>query len=257
VIQTEAERQFYLEMSGIRMWYARNPLPGAAPSPDYDFGVQEAEVAVVPRLTVPVAPAARQPDPEKASRNRDKIARLQSLMAPAPKNAATVTPVPEKTEPQAPPPEEPEVQPEVSDTAPEADVASVPRLSLQAWVGSRVVLVGQLSEDSSFALQESLAQNILRSLGEQGVKASGVLHWPLFNNLKVSLNGPEHLAVALKALFQNVASQKVVVLGESGDWLAAGLGREPDVVFETSLATLATDPDRKRLLWQLIKPLRA
>ena len=35
------------------------------------------------------------------------------------------------------------------------------------------------------------------------------------------------------------------------------LGREPEVVFETSLATLATDPERKRKLWHLIKPLKA
>ena len=34
VIGNEAERQFYLAAAGIRMWYARESLPGAAPSPD-------------------------------------------------------------------------------------------------------------------------------------------------------------------------------------------------------------------------------
>ena len=81
MIQTEAERQFYLGMSGIRMWYARDPLPGAAPSPDYDFGVQEPEAVAVPEVPViPAAPRARRADPEQASRNRDKIARKVYLI---------------------------------------------------------------------------------------------------------------------------------------------------------------------------------
>ena len=41
VIGNEAERQFYLAAAGIRMWYARESLPGAAPSPDFDFGVED------------------------------------------------------------------------------------------------------------------------------------------------------------------------------------------------------------------------
>lgn len=256
MIQTEAERQFYLGMSGIRMWYARDPLPGAASSPDYDFGVQEPEAVAVPEVPVmPAAPSARRADPEQASRNRDKIARLQSLMEPSAKALASVDAESPVSPAEAPAPGVEAIEPVPAEPVTVAE--DVPRLNLKAWTGRRVTLIAELSEDSSLALQETLARNILRSLGEDACKASDSLHWPLFNNLKVSLNGAEHLAVALGALFGGLSGQKVVVLGKVGDWYSQALGREPEVVFETSLATLATDPERKRQLWHLIKPLKA
>ena len=258
MIQTEAERQFYLGMSGIRMWYARDPLPGAAPSPDYDFGVQEPEAVAVPEVPVmPAAPRARRADPEQASRNRDKIARLQSLMEPSAKAPASVGAESPVSPAEAPAPGVEAIEPEPVPAEPVTVAEDVPRLNLKAWTGRRVTLIAELSEDSSLALQETLARNILRSLGEDACKASDSLHWPVFNNLKVSLNGAEHLAVALGALFRGLSGQKVVVLGKVGDWYSQALGREPEVVFETSLATLATDPERKRQLWHLIKPLKA
>lgn len=269
VIQRESERQFYLGMAGIRMWYARDSLPGAAPSPDYDFGAEEQAPADATAETLPVAPQVRPADPEQASRNRDKIARLQSLMEPSapkrppvPKESSSQPVSPARTAPAAAQPDTPAAPVDSVDAEPEVPesvsaTTDVPRLSLKVWAGKRLALVAEISGDSSLALQEALARNILRSLGEEPGDASGALHWPLFNNLKVSLNGPPHLAVALKELFSGLSGQKVIVLGKPGDWYTESLGKEPELVFPTTLATLATDPDRKRQLWRLIKPLKA
>jgi hypothetical protein len=50
----EAERQFYLAMFGVQLWYAREPLLGAAPSPEFVFPVERA-------LTTSATDACRQP----------------------------------------------------------------------------------------------------------------------------------------------------------------------------------------------------
>lgn len=78
----EALRQFAMGVAGVRLWYARSPLPGAAPSPDYDFGEPDASaeqaeeaVAVSPRTSVPPAPASEA--------SRQGLARLQGLLAGA------------------------------------------------------------------------------------------------------------------------------------------------------------------------------
>ena len=53
-MHTEAARQFYLGVAGVRMWYAREPLPGAAPSPEYDFS-EDIDETVAPELGVTVS----------------------------------------------------------------------------------------------------------------------------------------------------------------------------------------------------------
>ncbi|AHI30337.1 hypothetical protein [Marinobacter similis] len=64
MIQTETERQFYLGAAGIRLWYARDALPGAAASPDFEFGSDEADGVAEP--WVEAAPAPSRPQPKTA-----------------------------------------------------------------------------------------------------------------------------------------------------------------------------------------------
>ena len=263
-MHTEAARQFYLGVAGVRMWYAREPLPGAAPSPEYDFSELNDE-PVAPELGVAASAAPAQNDPEQAARSRDKIAHLQSLMsaveAPAnsPRPAKPAEPQPQKTaiegktdssEDIAVPTEEP---PRVSAHAPE----TVPRLFVQAWQGDRFLLIAEMSEDASLSLQETLAANILKSVGEAAPVKLGTVHWPLFNNLKVSLNRVENLLEAISARYGAAKDRKILILGAEGDLLEQAFGKPSAVRYSGSLAKLASDPLMKRELWQMIKPLAA
>ena len=261
-MHTEAARQFYLRAAGVRMWYAREPLPGAAPSPDFDFSA-DSDDAVAPELGVTASAVPAQPDPEQAARSRDKIAHLQSLMSAV--EAPANTPRPPKTpEPQhavvegkAGAPEDspvPVAEPAgVSDQVPDA----VPRLFIQAWAGDRFMLVAEMSEDASLSLQETLATNILRSLGESSSKRLSGIHWPLFNNLKVSLNRVEHLLEAISESYGKGGDRQLIVLGNAANWIEEALGNAPVVQFSGNLAKLASEPLLKRELWQMIKPLAA
>ncbi|MCK0106205.1 hypothetical protein [Marinobacter sp. S0848L] len=263
-MHTEAARQFYLGVAGVRMWYAREPLPGAAPSPEYDFS-EDNDETVAPELGVTASAVPAQTDPEQAARSRDKIAHLQSLMSAveAPSSSArppkSPKPVPQQTavEGKAGSPEEAPVPVEeparVSVHGPEA----VPRLFIQAWEGDRFLLLAEMSEDASLSLQQTLATNILRSLGEFSSKRLDAIHWPLFNNLKVSLNRVEHLLEAISGSYGKGGDRQVIVLGNGADWIEDALGKAPAVQFSGSLAKLASEPQLKRELWQMIKPLAA
>lgn len=258
MIGNEAERQFYLAAAGIRMWYARAPLPGAAPSADFDFAELDAVAEQIPEPESPDAqPSA------KTERSKDHIAKLQSLMESKQSPSAE----PERLDPPVPVAEvpAPEASPSIHSSSVEASTPEpvdqisrdTPRATLQAWVGERVVLVATLSDESSLALQQTLAGNILKALGELSPQALDIIRWPLFNNVGVGLNHVSHLVEVLSGQLNVQANKWIVSLGESGDWLEAALGREPDVRLAASLANLAGDPVLKRELWQLLKRVRS
>lgn len=260
---TEAERQFYLAAAGIRMWYARQPLPGAAPSADFDFS--EAAVAVSEAEGAPTPPTA------PTGRSRAQIAKLQSLMekeaAPTPVRAAPQALEPTKRS--GLPGTEKEAglsdasQSEVADVANDAIISAgeqpavIPRLTLQTWIGKRFMLIAALSEESSLALQQTLAENILCSIGESRVEACDIIRWPLFNNAGISLNAPSHLVDVLTGQVSAGAGKAVIMLGEGSEWLEAALGKPPRLNFPANLASLAGAPNLKRELWQLLKPLQS
>ncbi|MBR9872208.1 MAG: hypothetical protein GYB26_13820 [Gammaproteobacteria bacterium] len=263
-MHTEAARQFYLGVAGVRMWYAREPLPGAAPSPEYDFSDLD-DQAEAPEFAVAAAALPVQKDPEQAARSRDKIAHLQSLMsaveAPAktPRPAEPVKPEPEQAaaEVSADSSQERPAPAEKRAAVPVHAVEAVPRLFIQAWQGQRILLIAEMSEDASLSLQETLAANIVKSLGESSVHALGAIHWPLFNNLKVSLNRVDNLLEAISESYGKGAGRQVIVLGKGADWVEEAFGKAPEIRFSESLAKLASDAQLKRELWQMIKPLAA
>lgn len=266
MIGNEAERQFYLAAAGIRMWYARESLPGAAPSPDFDFGVEDAtQLPVEPEKP----PVTRSPEPVSGEQGRERIAQLQSLMGNKPESTqkaessgqqiADPVTAPPATKPRS---ETPEMEPEASLPASEPvellQPERVHRACLTAWKGSRVMLLCNIAEDASFALQENLARNILRSIGETEVSQCGVIRWPLFNNLKVTLNSESDLVSVMASTFAGDSpAEKLITLGFGDETQAQlierGLGRVPDIAFSTTLASLASDPSQKRRLWQTIR----
>jgi len=261
VIGTEAERQFYLAAAGIRMWYAREPLPGAAPSGDFDFVEFDSVPAAIPEPeSMSAQPSAR------TGRSKDHIAKLQSLMdtkkppepAPEPEKVQVQTGTPELEAPAQdiqPAARGPQDEPLV-DAPVDQSRQEIPRVTLQTWVGKHVMLMAVLSDESSLALQQTLAGNILKALGEASPRTLDVVRWPLFNNAGISLNDIDHLVDVVSGQLETYKDKVVVSLGEDSGWLTAALGKQPEVCFAASLANLAGTPALKRDLWQLLKPIR-
>jgi hypothetical protein len=298
----EAERQFYLAMAGVQLWYAREPLPGAAPSPEFVFpleraltetplpvaaGNPSAPVHAPSSAYLPKAKPLRRADPAAAAR----IADLQSLMkagkteVPQPKrrsepveDAPTGTRLASDSMP-APVTDAPlsvkitsvpaPLSPAVRHPAPVVPTAYPLKITLALWQGRDVSLIAALSNDASVKLQQALAHNILRSLGEKELGESVIVNWPVFNNLLVPGNQPQDLVNVLKPILSGLNTQYLLVLGASADeapsadhaggfvppWLAEALPtlQQPLMAFRFSLAELAAQPRYKRTLWSAIR----
>lgn len=265
-MRTEAERQYYLQHAGVRLWYARAPLPGAAPSPNFDFAVPKPELS--DNTIIPDTPAKlkteRSSRPVDRERSKGRINQLQALMAKpqcvtdqtegvqAPAvDDETAAPVAFDGDERA----APELREPLSVSEDSPSAAIIERCCIQAWIGQRIVIVAHLSEQSSLSMQETLARNILKSLGDDLSDTVGPVHWPLFNNLRVGLNSAAHLQSVIKTLLAPHADKALVSLGDTDDLISAALGKAVDVRFASGLAVLAGDSSLKRQLWQQIKPL--
>lgn len=255
---TEAERQFYLGLAGVRLWYARGALPGAAPSPAYDFGeVSEDWSPELPEM--PSSRAGAVPVPPVAVRENGGKLDLRSLMGAT----ETVTPAADTPVPVPPVPETVEAEPETAEAA-EAVEASVameppPQLNIHIWSGDRFTLIAGISAEASLRLQETLAVNILRSLAELCPRSVGQVCWPLFNNYRVPGNSLGDLRSVVAQVLPGAPARKLVVIGiepgaESSDRVP-WLDQIPEVMFRHSLAELAADASLKRSLWQRLKTL--
>lgn len=266
MIQTEAQRQFYLGAAGIRLWYAREPLPGAAPSPEFVFPEQEEprHPPVPGDVSSPAASSVARavPSPATDQQGSRRIASLQALMADnsAPEAGekqkelrTTQAPLPKAKEPDA----------DVAAVLPSrVEAAPLVSLSMGVFSGDRYMLVAQVSREASMRLQETLARNILKSLGDGCVGNPEWVHWPVFNNRLVPGNTLHDLKSVMAQVMGDCSDKKVVTLGslEAGkgsSWLADVLQRAADVECEYTLAELAGDPGLKRVLWQQLKPLVA
>lgn len=268
MIQTEAQRQFYLGVSGIRLWYAREPLPGAAPSPEFQFPepdepVHQPVLGEVPVAAVSTKAKAAPLSSEASQRGIQRIASLQALMEnkkePGPNNE-----VPEQRPPVAA--DEPSEESENS-VAPVPDLqrgtAQALSLSMGVFSSDRHILIAHISKEASLRLQETLATNILKSLGERQLDKPEWIHWPVFNNRLVPGSALTDLKSVMAQVLAGSSDKKVIVLGPLegagtvGGWLADILQRVPNVETEHSLAELASNPGLKRSLWQQLKPLAA
>lgn len=284
---TEARRQFYLGIAGVQMWYARAPLPGAAPSPAFDFREPlvdsglPAEDRTAPGVrgqgvpkggsTLPVsdrpsgATSAPRPSQRQPVHSPAPGRRLTGLMdsAPASDKPQVASPPHSPSIPAAEPvnDEQPEASPGQTPAAPpSALLNSLPNpLNLGVWLGQRFALISEWTDDASGRLQTSLAGNILKSLGESEVGFHGTFSWPVFANVKVAGRDSALLVDVLRRFFEPVGARQVLWLGSQGDsgsaWLDDTLGQPPRLRFNRSLAALAGDPALKRELWRVLKPL--
>lgn len=262
MMMSESERQYYLGKAGIQVWYARAPLPGAAPSPEFRFPVDDSapEPESDPIVPRPSRRASQRPAVEGAGRER--IAGIQALMA------GSETEVPEAPKPVSAD-ELPAADTEVSssvDASPALGQAPEPARQgqivahLGCWVSERMVLVSGMSDEASERLQETLAGNILSALGERMTEESRHIRWPVFGNPRVPGNSVDDFHGLLRSVSSEFGSRKLICLGVLMDdmpagrseWLASALGT-PSVDFPRSLAELAAVPEYKRELWQQLR----
>lgn len=275
----EAQRQFAMGVAGVRLWYARAPLPGAAPSPDFDFDEPGGGAIDVPEA-VAETPVARAPRPASQA-SRQGLARLQGLMAdtasrPSARSESGSSPVVESGEgaavdsggqaarqessagPQADVPVENVSSPQAGDALAGQAVA----FHWRFWSGGQWLLVSRCPDNASRALEDRLATNILKALGED-LTGREEVRWPVFGNPAVPGNDAAGAVDVLSAMAETVARPRQVWLGlvpedsaqaapEVWDRLCAPLGQAA-VSFPLSLAALSSDPDGKRRLWQALQ----
>ncbi|WP_309044936.1 2-isopropylmalate synthase [Marinobacter sediminicola] len=267
MIQTEAQRQFYLGSAGIRLWYAREPLPGAASSPAFVFPEPD-KVVHSPSFAPSRAPVEAEKNGSPAAsvaankKGVQRIASLQALMEGKEEPSAQPKQPPDQglSELSVPSPE----GSEVTVASPQEVEAPAVAVSLGVFFGSKYVLIADITREASLSLQETLAANIVKSLGDGQLKPVDWVHWPVFNNRVVPGNSLSDLKAVVQYVLRDIDDRKVIVLGtgegldrsgvEAG-WLFKALGRAPDVKSIHSLAALASNPPLKRSLWEQLKPL--
>lgn len=277
----EAQRQFAMGVAGVRLWYARAPLPGAAPSPDFDFdepggidmeAAEKAAEASVARASRPPSEASRQ-----------GLARLQGLMADTasrPSARAEVDSAPVVDSDEGDPADsggqiacqESGAGSQANAPAPAEAVSSahagdvlagkVVAFHWRFWSGGPWLLVSRCPDNASRALEDRLATNILKALGEDVASREDV-RWPVFSNPAVPGNDAAGALDVLSAMAETVARPRQIWLGlvpedaaqaapEVWDRLCAPLGPAA-VSFPLNLAALSSDPDGKRRLWQALQ----
>lgn len=245
----------------MRLWYARATLPGAAPSPEFDFAEPEALVA-----SEPVAVVASPGELDRSER-AGRLAQLQGMIADKP--VTSVASKPESTPPAEMPggdvgtavnEVENVVEPVVS---PLSQVAEPIQADWGFWVGQGVVLVSELSENAGFQLQDALARNILKAIGEP-TGSHFRIQWPVFNNRLVPGNDRAGFVRVVADQRRQFSEKSLVLLGVLANQPAADrqvlltealgeVGVAEAVVLDRSLAALSTDPDGKRELWRALK----
>lgn len=231
----ESLRRTYLQAMGISVWYARAPLPGAAPSPVFALEQASGTPGLEPE------PVADTLEPPKTAVPR----RLSSLADSR---------QPEKT-PASPPAPAPQGTPEETGL-PSSRWA---QLDLGVWQGSQWMLVADWDAKAGAQLQDQLARNVLRAMGETDVKA-GRLHWPAFRHPDIPGNDRRSLARTLDNLLGDRIPSGVIVLGEDSRELV-DTGPWPGEASRTvrqafTLSGMAGDAGLKRLLWASLRELK-
>lgn len=266
---TEAERQYYLSRMGVQLWYARVPLPGAAPSPDFDFTEPEtAEGKSASNAQGGLSVPTRDRPKEALPPGKSVKELLQSIDGGAKGSESAIPPTKpatdEATSKAGPEPDASTHEP-VAESSPvsELEVDEASRIlagvsvDMGIWWGDQFALVSPVSADVSEELQAKLAANILRAIGDTQIQQKRLV-WPVFNNPRVLKSADRDLRMILHSLAEQVGQRKVVCLGslsvqpEQHQALMAALS---EAVMEApdTLAALAGDHEKKRSLWHQLQ----
>lgn len=256
----EATRQFYLQAMGVTLWYPRQQLPGAAPSPDLDFSEDLPAVAASTALLAGAAtPPARESSPVLAPvRQKPKE---HPLAGKAPNLSGLMLDDSDKP----PALRNKPVPPAVVETPPSPSPVALPEESISIycglWIGRRYAVFADLDGQVSLELQQRLVQNLLRALGEGKEDSPYPLRfhqvrWPVFSNPLIPGNGVEGLRVVLGSLLPCDDEHAWIVLGEeTGRVVDRSIAKPCQLWLRESYrpADMASDSQLKRHLWARIQ----
>lgn len=265
---SETYRQFYLNAAGIRMWYARRPLPGAAPSPAYqpvdDIAWQEPADRGDTGTGLPAQSRLKEDSEPGVHRTVD----LQALMAPtADAGKPEMPPPPARPDPAAvsaalSPDAEPGPEPvaEVPDSVGEPASRETIAAHLGIWPSESYLLISQWSDTAGERLQDSLATNLLRALRQGDIGQRQMLNWPVFRNPGIPGNSPEDFREVLSRLLSSYQAQSIILLGvlaiepeERRQYCLGAVLERVCVDFPYALAEVSSKPHHKRELWAALR----
>lgn len=274
----EQQRHQWLEAIGIDSWLPRQPLPGAAPSPDWveAFSYPEAEAQWQQDVGFDEggdqSPSSRPSRP--AGARIDTAALLDEPKRPAAQAlAARSAAEPTLAEPRT---AEPQVHAPVRATKPEP----APRFKLAFLVRGDLLIVDSLPphQPDGFSRQHRrLLQGITNALGlpaEAELSSPFMLPWPMLAG-KTLNQGPDEARKAVQRKLNNTLSftpaiRQILLLGEAasrwaieqegefealqGQQLELSEGRRALVTL--SLSELLRLPERKAEVWRDLQPFR-
>ena len=235
-----ASRNERLAALGVRQWYARVRLPGAAVSPD--FVLRDSEVVS---------------EVQDTGSSQKPLLETESSPKLSPDSARSLLSV-----------EGPKGDALDADSGVQARVAE-PAIEIQSrhlcvyHVGE--LLICSIEEQGQWQpLEFELLANILSAcgLGDSKLEFIGEFTWPVFASLRLHLNRDDYFRSALSQWLSVSAKQckKVVVLGRGdvtlsldGVWDAIGVS--PELVrVGASLADMLSMPSRKAQVWRELQP---
>ena len=263
----ESKRQAYLEAMDIQTYFPRQQLPGAKPSPVYDFPVIKKLAPELHESTQ--SQTARAPQVAKKAIGLDAIEELRSR-APAGRKTSDT---PARREAEAAPPTN-EADANVPAVAPENNLSFTLRYYR---VSEKLAVLAEVPPQGSQQLGDdslALLHGILRAVGESNFSSSSKVEefsWPLHSGYSMK-NSPEvEAAKAISGFLQmrqetDGFANLLVFAGQLEEVLLPKGASEAARDFENgkgyittvthSLASMLAVPTLKRDVWQHLQPLR-
>lgn len=269
----EQQRHQWLEAIGIDSWLPREPLPGAAPSPEWveafcyaEDGTSWQDESRVDDSVDQAQPTARPSRP--AGSRIDTAALLDEPRRPAAPEPSPARPEPAQAAPVAP------------DAVPAAKPDPAPRFKLAYLVRGDLLIVDSLpphQPDGFSRHHRRLLLGMTSALGmaaEEELSSPFMLPWPMLAGKNLN-QGPLEARRAVQRKLHNTLAfnpgiRQVLLLGEAachwvaeqeggfdslqGQLLELGEGRRALVTL--SLSELLRLPERKAEVWRDLQPFR-
>ena len=258
----EQKRQAYLEAMDIQTYFPRQQLPGAKPSPDYDF---PALSTVLPERNVSVQ--GKTEISSKSAREASGLDALEELRLPA-SLKATVTPIRQSSK--------------VSGSENESNTALDQESSLSFTlryyrINERLAVLDEVPTQGSAQLSEeslTLMQAILNALGQDGFEPkpkAEEFSWPLLSGYSMKNTPRVEAAKAISGFLQmrkgtDGFTNLLVFAGQVEDVLLQFHANKNARDFESSkgyfitvthsLASMLAVSTLKRDVWQHLQSLR-
>ena len=260
----ERKRQAYLEAMDIQTYFPRQQLPGAKPSPDYDF---PASSTVLPERNVLIK--RKTEIPAKSARAASGIDAVEELRSRAPASfKATVTPIRQSSK--------------VPGTENESDTGLDQESSLSFTlryyhINERLAVLDEVPTQGSAQLSEeslTLMQAILQALGQDGFEPNPKAEefsWPLLSGYSMKNTPRVEAAKAISGFLQmrketDGFTNLLVFAGQVEDVLLQFDASKNARDFESSkgyfitvthsLASMLAVSTLKRDVWQHLQTLR-